>query len=81
MGDAPELPLPCVEARLFAAWVNYGPMPAFANNTKYALYAAAWWTRYTAREDAMDLAEALAKARGASASTDLRGAHADSGWQ
>ena len=33
MADAPELPLPCVEARLFAAWVAHQPMPAFANNT------------------------------------------------
>ena len=71
MGDAPELPLRCVEARLFAAWVRNRPMPAFANSTN-ALYAAAWWARYTAREEAIAFAEALAKARGATASTMKR---------
>jgi hypothetical protein len=78
MGDAPELALPCVEARLFWAWVHNSPMPAFANNTN-ALYAAAWWARRQAREEAIAFAEALAKARGATASTIKRAA--DVAWR
>jgi dTMP kinase len=74
MGDAPELPLRCVEARLFCAWVRNSPMPAFANNAN-ALYAAAWWARYTARDEAIAQAVALAKARGASESTMKRADH------
>ena len=74
MADAPELPLPCGEARLFWAWVRNRPMPAFANNTN-ALYAAAWWARYTARDEAIARAVALAKARGASESTMKRADH------
>jgi hypothetical protein len=74
MGDAPELPLRCVEARLFCAWVRNSPMPAFANNAN-ALYAAAWWARYTARDEAIAQAVALSKARGASESIMLRADH------
>jgi len=74
MADAPELPLRCVEARLFCAWVSNRPIPAFANNTN-ALYAAAWWARYTARDEAIAKAVALSKARGATESTMLRADH------
>jgi hypothetical protein len=74
MDDAPELPLRCVESRLFGAWVRNSPMPAFANNTN-ALYAAAWWARYTARDEAIAQAVALSKARGASESTMLHADH------
>ena len=71
MADAPELPLRC-EARLFCAWVSNRPIPAFANNTN-ALYAAAWWARYTARDEAIAKAVALSKARSNRVNNAARG--------
>ena len=49
-------------------------MPAFANATN-AVYAAAWWARFKAREEAIEAAKWLAIARGASASTAERAAN------